>query len=321
MCIAVLVIALAANEGTKDIPKPTSPLRSVIPYPFVPLDIDPNAIDTSSVPLPSPSPVLTQADITIKPSPIIPRPTVSAESYLVGNLETGELYSERDSSHVFPIASLSKLVTAIVAIHHMDPNRKITITQPMLDAYGDAGHLVLGETYTLSELLFPLLLESSNDAAEAIAQSYGYDSFIQEMNAFVAGLGMNSTSFKDASGLNPGNDSNARDLFLLSRYIYAKEMPLLNLTRQTTYSVATTTDHGAHTWHTINPFPLDPHFLGGKTGRTTEAKESMISFFRFVDSTNRIYPVAIIVLRSDFSVREVDSSYLFSQFIRKIGAR
>jgi len=109
----------------------------------------------------------------------------------------------------------------------MQPNQKLTITQSMIDAYGDAGHLVLGETFTTSELLYPMLLESSNDAAEVFAQSYGYDAFIAKMNAFVAGLGMTSTSFKDPSGLNSGNASNAHDLFTLAQYIYRSEKPFL----------------------------------------------------------------------------------------------
>jgi hypothetical protein len=81
--------------------------------------------------------------------------------------------------------------------------------------------------------------------------------------------------------------------------------------------VASTTEHAAHLWKSINPFPYDPHFMGGKTGRTIEAKESMMSLFRY-SYGGYSYPVAVIVLRSDFSVREEDSSYLFGQFVQKI---
>jgi serine-type D-Ala-D-Ala carboxypeptidase (penicillin-binding protein 5/6) len=219
---------------------------------------------------------------------------------------------------VFPIASLSKLVTALVALHNMSPDQKITITKKIIDdGYGEAGHLASGETFTISEILYPLLLESSNDAAEALAQSYGYADFIAKMNAFTGELNMASTSFKDPSGLSSGNVSNAEDLLILARYIYTREEPLLELTRQINISVATTTEHNGHTWNTINPFPLDPHFMGGKTGKTNEAKESMVSLFRYVHK-NISYPVVIIVLRSDFKVREKDSEYLFEKFIQKI---
>jgi D-alanyl-D-alanine carboxypeptidase len=307
--ILIIGLAFAANAGLEERAATASPTASKkVAYPDVPGDIDPEALDYNGATLPR---------ATGAPKPVVIKPLISAEAYLVANLETGEIYAEHNSKTVFPIASLSKLVTALTALRNMRPDQKITITQPMLDAYGDAGHLVLGETYTVSELLMPMLLESSNDAAEAFAYSYGYPDFIQKMNALAVELGMTSTSFKDASGLSSGNISNAENLFILAKYIYSTEKPLLELTRQTVESVATTTDHGSHVWHTINPFPLDPHFIGGKTGRTVEAKESMISLFRYTTATAS-YPIAIIVLRSDFSEREVDSDYLFEQFIQKI---
>ncbi len=256
-----------------------------------------------------------------EPTKVAPKPAkplISAEAYLVGNLDTGEVYIEHNPASVFPIASLSKLVTAMIATHSMKPEQKITINQPMLDAYGDAGHLTLGETFTVSELLYPLLLESSNDAAEAIAQGFGYAEFIFSMNSFVKELMMKSTSFRDPSGLSSGNYSNADDLFTLSRYLYAYERSLLDLSRQSRMELASSTDHGAHTFVTINPFPGDPHFIGGKTGRTNEAKESMISLFSYPQN-GKVYPIVIIVLRSDWSTREIDSSILFEQAIVKLG--
>lgn len=310
--VLVIILASAANSGLKrDEQNTDRPTILGIPYSIAP-DIDPQALDYAPEKTPPVSPKI------VKPAVI--KPAVSAEAYLVAHLETGEIYSERNSKTVFPIASLSKLVTALTALRTMGTDHKITIAQSMLDAYGDAGHLVLGETYTTTELLYPMLLESSNDAAEAYAQSYGYPEFIAKMNAYVTGLGMNSTSFRDPSGLSSGNISNARDLLLLAQYIYASEKPLLDITRQVKVSVASTTEHGSHTWNTINPFPLDPHFIGGKTGRTIEAKESMVSLFRYNTATAS-YPVAIIVLRSDLSVRELDSAYLLEQFIQKIEKR
>jgi D-alanyl-D-alanine carboxypeptidase len=252
--------------------------------------------------------------VPVKPA----KPLISAEAYLVGNVETGEIYIEHNPGAVFPIASLSKLITAMIATHSMKSDQKITITQSMLDAYGDAGHLVLGETFTVSELLYPLLLESSNDAAEAIAEGFGFDSFIALMNSFVRDINMTSTSFKDSSGLSSGNVSNSRDLFTLSRYLYANEKSLLDLSRLSQMELASTTEHGGHIFHTINPFPGDPHFIGGKTGRTIEARESMISLFSYPQG-GKIYPIAIIVLRSDWSTREIDSGILFEQAVVKIG--
>lgn len=302
LLVIIVVLIIVCREADKN--------RSISPRPLEaskPLEMDPNVIERPVSVTQTPVPVA-------KPAP---KPLISAEAYLVGNLETGEVYIEHNSATVFPIASISKLITAMIATHVMDPQTKVTITEPMLEAYGDAGHLVLGESLTVSELLYPLLLESSNDAAEALAQSFGYNSFISSMNSFVKELGMNSTSFRDASGLSSGNISNARDLFSLGRYLYASERPLLDLSRQMRYELASSTEHGGHVFVTINPFPGDPHFIGGKTGRTTEAKESMISLFSY-SLGEKTYPLAIIVLRSDFSNREVDTSTLFEQAFAKI---
>lgn len=254
----------------------------------------------------------------VKPITLQKDNLISAESYILGNLESGEIYIKSNENKVFPIASISKLIVALVAIHNIDTDKKVTINEDMLKAYGNAGGLVLGEVYTIKELLYPLLLESSNDAAEAIAQSFtgGYQGFLYQMNSFVNELGMNSTSFKDASGLSSGNVSNASDLFILSRYIYNNEKDLLVLTKNYTVSLASSTEHAGHTYKAIDPFVLDPNFIGGKTGRTIEAKESMLSLFNYSLNSSVKLPISVIVLRSDFSSREIDTSILFEQFMR-----
>ena len=231
---------------------------------------------------------------------------ITAEAYMVGDLISGKIYLESNSEKVFPIASLSKFFTAIVATNIMDLKSKVTITQPMLEAYGEAGNLVKGEVYTVEELLYPMLLESSNDAAEAIAQSYGYDKFIGFMNSIALEIGMKHTSFKDASGLNSGNVSNIRDLFILSKYYFDNEKKILEITKQKDFAIATTTDHGFHKYISINPFVVYEPFIGGKTGRTKEAKESMISLFN-VEMGTSTRPVAVILLRSSIGEREMDT--------------
>lgn len=306
--IAIIILAISANKGTVYIPTKTEVVPAVYPYiPEISNDIVDQNIGVVPVKAAAPKPIATTP------------PVVSAEAYLVKNLVTGQVYSSYNIRKVFPIASLTKIITAIVAMENMPADKKVLITKEILDSgYGEAGNLKEGDIFTVSELLYPLLLVSSNDAAEALAVSYGYSVFIAKMNAFASGLGMSATSFRDASGISSGNISNASDLFLLAQYLYLKDKPLLALTRTKTMTLASTTEHAAHTFNTINPFPFDPNFLGGKTGRTNEAKESMISLFRYTQGETS-YPIAVIVLRSDFKIREIDSSMLFIQFLKKIG--
>lgn len=241
---------------------------------------------------------------------------ITAEEYLVGNLETGEIYLETNSTKVFPIASVSKLYTALVVHHLFDLEKRIEINEQMLKAYGNSGNLQVGEKLLPNELLYALLMESSNDAAEAFAHSYGYTDFIDQMNAFAKEIGMSKTSFRDASGLSAGNVSNAKDLFTLAKYMYASEKDILDISKTAIMNLDKSEEHLAHHFVNINPFSKNPNFFGGKTGRTDEARESMVSLFN--KTVNGVdYPIVVIVLRSDFGERETNSEKLINMFVEK----
>ncbi|MEY2664824.1 MAG: hypothetical protein RIT04_632 [Candidatus Parcubacteria bacterium] len=255
----------------------------------------------------------------VKPAPKpAPGTVITAESYLIGNLVTGEVYLSKNPDRIVPIASITKIFTTLTAREVIATSTMIVITDKVLDAgYGSAGGLVENESFSPQELEYPLLLESSNDAAEALAASVGYDTYMQSMNALAQKIGLKQTRFFDPSGMSPGNVSNARDLFKLAQYLYANEQGLLEITRLPTMSLATTTTHQNHLFVNIDPFVYDPHFIGGKTGRTNEAKEAMLSLFTY-SSGGITYPVGMIVLRSDFSARETDSDTLFSKLMTKL---
>lgn len=262
--------------------------------------------------------------ISVEPVVIkkVDKPYVSAESYLVANLETGERYIDHNSSKIYPIASVSKLYTALVVHHLFDLEKEISVTQSMLDSYGDAGHLVFDEKLLPDELLHALLMESSNDAALAFAQSFDLPAtsttkFMEQMNAFAKEIGMHSTHFADPSGLSLKNVSNASDLAVLSRYLYRSEKDILKISRTKIVDLATTTSHGSHHFVNINPFVNSPTFIGGKTGRTDAARETMVSLFNEeIDSIK--YPIVIVVLRSDLGQREIDTEKLLGLFRDKV---
>lgn len=309
LSLAVCVIVIALNLNKKQSVSPTQ--DKLVRTSSV---VKKTSVIDSSIILP---------DEKVKPNVVtpatIPRDlnAVTAESYLVANLQSGKIYISHNAEKIFPIASLSKLFTALISIHVMDQNKQIMITQQMLDTYGDSGHLVLNEKFTVKELLYPLLLESSNDAANAYAESFGYKDFIDNMNSFAKEIGMSNTSFKDASGLNPSNISTSKDLFVLAQYLYKYEGDLLEVTRQKEYSIATTTEHGSHHFLSINPFVFYKPFIGGKTGRTDEARESMVSMFN-IEKNSQVYPIAVILLRSDFGEREIDTEKILDKFVKSI---
>jgi D-alanyl-D-alanine endopeptidase (penicillin-binding protein 7) len=247
----------------------------------------------------------------------VPADVITADSYLVGNLATGKVYFEKDPTDVRPIASISKLVSAIVITKYLQPDTQVSIASSSVTGYEQLGDVRPGETFSASDLLTGMLLISSNDAALAFANDYGYPAFISSMNATAAALGMAQTSFKDPSGLSPENVSSANDLFKLAQHMYADDPGILAITKMPQFDLATTTAHDGHDFTNIDPFAYDPHYIGGKTGRSDAAGETMLSLFNLsvggVDD-----PIAIIVLHSGQDARQTDSSILVGKVLGMI---
>lgn len=224
-------------------------------------------------------------------------PEVSAKSYLIADLDTGNVYAELNPQDKRPIASISKLVTALVVNETISYNKNIPITKAVVATHGDSGNLRAGESITATNLLYPLLMESSNDAAVAYSSFIGSRYFSQLMNQKAHSIGMKNSQFDDPAGLSEKNISTADDLFILGRYLYERQAYLLAITRQKTKSLVSS-KFGARELRNFNVFSSDPAFIGGKTGKTTPAKETMLSLFR-EQSSSGVYNIAIVVLGSD----------------------
>ena len=129
--------------------------------------------------------------------------------------------------------------------------------------YGQAGDLEAGETYARRELQFPLLLESSNDAAAALARTGG-DSFLDAMHQVASAAGMTDTRFADSSGLSAGNVATADDLARLLRHLVREHRTVLDITRLSRYLGP----YGG--WSNNNPVFDDPDYLGVSTATRTQ---------------------------------------------------
>lgn len=198
---------------------------------------------------------------------------LSAGAYLVSDLDSKEIIVGRNEEQVLPIASVTKLVTAIVAEQLIKPDQKIIVTKEAWQTYGDTGQLKIGEELPFKIMLYPLLLTSSNDAAEAIAISYGRAQFLAKMNEFAKKIGMNHTHFSDPSGLSADNLSTPTDLSQLAIYLYHQKPELLAITRENSYKI------GRHTWTNYNNVALMKYYIGGKNGYTEEANRTLVSLF------------------------------------------
>ncbi len=204
-------------------------------------------------------------DVVGEPQP--PRVAASAR-YLVG--EDGELLARRNESEQLPVASITKLMTALVVMDRAPLSEVVRVTRYAPDALESVVGLRAGAELTVAELLRAMLVASANDAAHALALPVGDGSmarFVSLMNAKAAALGLEDTNFENPIGLDAvGHVSSARDTTALIRY--ALRFPFVRdaLGRESYRGpdgrVFPTTDELRSSW---------PPFVGGKTGHTSAA--------------------------------------------------
>jgi D-alanyl-D-alanine carboxypeptidase (penicillin-binding protein 5/6) len=192
--------AVAGHRGARDVPPPTP------------------VLGPGGVPSPSPFPSALRT-----PSTASTQPTVSAGSVLLEDLDTGQVLFSRDADRERPIASLTKLMTAVVVLHRADPADVVTVSPRASTGVGGIGiselGLQTGERISVEQLLYALLLQSANDAAVALAEhvSGTVETFVRAMNAEARRLGMGHTRFYSPNGLDDRGYSTALDLARLMR--------------------------------------------------------------------------------------------------------
>ena len=237
----------------------------------------------------------------------IEAPTISAPSYLVADLRNNYVLLEKSSNEVVPIASITKLVTALVAAEYVNLDKTITITNQMIVPTSKPRFKV-GQKISAYQLLYPLLDESSNEAAAAFANSLGQERFVNLMNKKAGALGMDNTKLVDAAGSGSENISTAQDLFNLAKYLYNNRSFVLKISAgkitDSAYGPPPFSDLG-----NFNLFNKDPDFVGGKIGKSGAAKETMLAVFE-VDIRGVKRPIAIIILGTEGKVEDDVSKLL-----------
>jgi D-alanyl-D-alanine endopeptidase (penicillin-binding protein 7) len=199
------------------------------------------------------------------------------------------------SEFICAIASLTKLATAVVARKLIGADERVTITRDIMATYGNTAYFQVGETFKASDLLYPLLMVSSNDAAEALAQDYGRVQFIRAMNDWAQSIGAYRTYFADPSGLSAKNVSTAGDIALMLEWIRTHDTTIIETTVLKSKTIR------SHTWLNPTHFLSWSYYVGGKNGYTDEANRTGASLFAMGKNKN-IY--AIVVLGS--SNRDAD---------------
>jgi serine-type D-Ala-D-Ala endopeptidase (penicillin-binding protein 7) len=168
------------------------------------------------------------------------QPALKSQAALVVDQDSGEILLGKNTESKLPIASLTKLMTAIVTLDaELDPDEPITIAKADVDRLrGSHSRLQVGTTLSRDDMLHLALMASENRAASAIAHSYpgGKDSCVLAMNLKAQLLGMTGTRFEDGTGLSGRNVSTAQDLAKLVQAAHAYPK-IRDFTTSTSYHV------------------------------------------------------------------------------------
>ncbi len=241
-------------------------------------------------------------------------PELSAKSYLVADLDSGYVFSEKDSKSQLPLASITKLVTAIVVAENVDLKKSIWISKEILDAgYGSTKGLETGTSFRVVELFYPLLIESSNDAAEALSYFLGRAKTIKLMNEKAKSILMEQTNFTDPSGFDPENVSTSQDLFYLARYVLNVRPLFFEITKGKEVLSFGNIGFNIKEFWNKNIFINDDTFIGGKAGFIKASKQTALFTFRFADKNNVERKIAIILLGSDNIEIDAQKTYIWLQ--------
>lgn len=251
----------------------------------------PPAVDSSEVPKsgepPQPLPVpatpvggdaLGGCGVIVAPG-TPPLPTdVSAEAWLVADLDTGEVIAARDPHGRHRPASVIKVLTGMAAINELPLNRIVEGTQEDANAEGTKVGIEAGGRYTVNDLLHGLIMYSGNDAADALARSLGgMDVAMQKINTLAVKLGGRDTRVATPSGLDgPGMSTSAYDVGLFVRYAFANPT-FADIARTRTYQFPDGVGQPPYPIENDNKLLLNyPGALGGKTGFTDDARQTFV---------------------------------------------
>jgi len=263
-------------------------------------------------PFGSPSPFPTTL---VTPPPSTTPPELSAAAAILQDQDTGQTLFEMAPRARRPIASLTKIMTAVVALDSSDPSEVVTVGPDAVAQPGSSLGLVEGEQRTVGELLYALLLQSSNDAAVALADHVGgdVDAFVATMNATAVAMGLRGTKFESATGLDDDGYSTAEDLAELTRA--ALDKPLFaKIVRTKVRKIPALSGPDRHIQNRNALLWLYPGATGVKTGFTTPAGHCLVAAAEV--NGVRLLAVSLGVPVEPFDVGATLLNYGFAEFRR-----
>ena len=213
-------------------------------------------------------------------------PEISAKSALVYDLTDGKVLYEKNAREKLPMASLTKIMTAIVAMDHKRSDDMYNVYPESLVGENVMG-LTSGEILSLNELLHGLVLNSGNDAAEVIASNtMNRTDFIKAMNDKAKSLGLKDTNFTNPSGLEgEGNQyTTSYDLLVITKYALNNYPEFAEVVSTPEYHMPATEEHKAYDlYNETNLLTSYPGVKGVKDGFTDEAGLCLVTYLDYKD--------------------------------------
>lgn len=247
---------------------------------------------------------------------------INSDKAILINLTDDSVIYSKNSEEKTSVASLTKMMTAIVAIENIDDfEEKVFVTNEdwkgLVENDASVANFVRYRKYSYMELLYGLMLPSGADAAHALARLVGGNipNFVKMMNDKAKELGLNNTSFANPTGLDDKNNySTASDMAMLLKYGIKNEVFKKVIT-----TMEYTTHDGIVLRHTIDKYSKMrnisiPGLLGGKTGSTDDAGVCLASIAEF-QGVNYL----LVVLNAKFPYQLIDSKTIYEYYMNNYG--
>jgi D-alanyl-D-alanine carboxypeptidase len=197
-------------------------------------------------------------------------PQVTGRAYVVENGATGEVLAARNADARVPIASITKLMTVLLTVERTKPSDVVTVSPEAAEVGESSANLNAGDRLTVRELLEAALIQSANDAADALADYVGKGDearFVALMNRRAQQLGLRDTHYVRPDGLDAaGHVSSAHDVTLLARILMHRPL-IRQIVRQRAASISG--GRSLHTWNDL--LSTYAGTFGVKTGHTSKA--------------------------------------------------
>ncbi|HTQ20734.1 D-alanyl-D-alanine carboxypeptidase family protein [Mycobacterium sp.] len=221
---------------------------------------------------------ISKADTAMQPVGSVPIPDGPAQTWIVADLDSGQVLAGRDQNIAHPPASTIKVLLSLVVLDELDLNSTVVADVADTDVECNCVGIKPGRTYTARQLLDGLLLVSGNDAANTLAQMLGgQDAAVAKMNSKAAALGAVTTHATSPSGLDGPDGSGwttAHDLAVIFRAAMANPM-FAHITAEP--SAMFPGDHGDQPIENQDELlQRYPGAIGGKTGYTSAARKTFV---------------------------------------------